>query len=106
MPLQFNSKIEAVRFGDLVAMPRMTTERLMRISKLKFDTEQNLKEGLDIIAECFGENSQAVREYLDKMFLMDIYKLQAYLVGGDETLEAYKSMLQVKANQAKDTNDD
>lgn len=93
MPLQFTNKIEAVQFGDLVAMPRITSERLMRISKIKFDTKQNFDEALDTLAECFDEHSQEVRKYMNGMFLTDLSKLQAYLVGGEEAVNAYNNLL-------------
>lgn len=89
MALHFERQ-EAVEFGDLKAIPKINTELRMRLTQLKIN-QSNMAEGLDLLADCFPENRQQVREFLGDMFIVDIYKLQAYLIGGKSVLDNFES---------------
>lgn len=85
MALSFE-KIEAVRFGDLEAMPRMTQERRMRVGSLKLNAG-DLDHAYSVLADCFDEKSEEIKTFMAKnMPVLELTRLQAYLLGGEAGL--------------------
>ena len=101
--LQFN-KLQPVGFGDKEVTPEITTEKKLRLQNTKGDTEENLKAMIELIASCFGDDSEFVKDFISKhMSLLDIYKLQAYLIGGEKMVEAVEQNMQTAlAKEQKD----
>lgn len=98
MALQLK-KLEPVQFGDFSATPKMYAERLLRVSQAKFGTLESHNEALDIMSECFDENQKKVRDFLSSLPLLELYRLQAYLVGGDEALESLNEQVLSKTKE-------
>lgn len=91
MSLSFNTvKLEAVTIDGMEYLPEITVERRLRLGKISAEREMS-SEVLDLIAECFGSNKDAVRRKLDDFSIMAIYELMMYLMGGDEGLETLRA---------------
>lgn len=76
-------KIEAVQFGDFKATPHMTQEKKLRVGQLKL-TAGNQEKIMDVLASCFGEDKDTVKEFMcENMMLDDLARLQVYLLRGD-----------------------
>lgn len=94
MALKFD-KIEPVEFGDLKVMPKMNTELKLRVQGIRtIDAE-----ALDILSQCFEDHNQEVRAFLDQLNLIDIYKLQAYLLGGNSSVEVFMDRFEALMKQ-------
>lgn len=94
-------KMEAVKFGDLVAQPIMNTERRMRLQSL--DLSKGVDEvALDALTSVFSENDrEAVKKFIsDYMGTDDVIKLRAYLVGGEAGLERLEKASEMAIEQA------
>lgn len=93
------AKVEPIRFGDFEAMPeKMTTETKLRLQNLKFDTETQIQEAMNLLADCFGAQTQQVKEFMEgNMFVNDLVDLQIYLTQGPQSYadmkESYKKAL-------------
>lgn len=85
--LQFN-KLQPIGFGDKELTPVANTEMKLRLQQAKGDTEEDLKNLIELISKCFGDDAKFVKDFIDKyMTLVDIYRLQAYIAGGEKMLE-------------------
>lgn len=89
MALKFE-KIEPVEFGDLKVMPKMNAEMKLRVQAIK----QIDSDALDLFAECFEGYHAEIREFLDQLNMIDLYKLQAYLIGGNASVKAFEARLE------------
>ena len=106
MALQFNS-IQPVRFGEIEATPKMTTSSRMRVQKVKFGGD-NI-EAMETLAECFGNNSDGVLDFMKKnMTTLDLQRLQAYLIGGESMLDTLDHTIDevIKASMKKVQNEE
>ena len=75
--------IEAVQFGDFTATPHVTQEKKLRLAKLKL-TASNQEKIMDVLASCFGEDKDTVKEFMrENMMLDDLARLQVYLLRGN-----------------------
>lgn len=93
MSLSFN-KIQKINFGGLEVLPKMNTELKMRLQEVDAKTEAGLGEMKQVLSECFGDKASEVRQFMDEnMSVIDLYELQAYLLGGDKGVELYHSNL-------------
>lgn len=94
-------KMEAVKFGDLVAQPIMNTERRMRLQNLDLSNGVD-QVALDALASVFSENDRdEVKKFIsDYMGAEDVIKLRAYLVGGEAGLERLEKASEMAIEQA------
>lgn len=82
-------KLKAIEFDDEFTLtPKVTTELKLRLQELKFDTEDNITHGIDIISKCFAEDDrEKVKEFLtEHATVMGLYQIQAYLAYGVEDM--------------------
>lgn len=95
MALSFKkNSAEAIAFGDLVATPNVDIEARLRIQGLQMGNANEIKEAILVISECFGDKKDEVAEFLSKdMTVLDLAKLKAYLVGGDDMVERVNSAM-------------
>ena len=83
-------KLKAIEFDDEFTLtPKVTTELKLRLQELKFDSEDNINHGIDIISKCFAEDDrEKVKEFLNEhATVMGLYQIQAYLAYGIEDME-------------------
>ncbi len=84
MALEFN-KISPIRFGDFEATPKLTASARLRASKIKLGGDN--AEAMETLSQCFGNKSEDVLAFMkENMSTLDLQRLQAYIVGGDEML--------------------
>lgn len=82
-------KLKAIEFDeDFTLTPKVTTELKLRLQELKFDSTDNIKNGIEVISKCFGEDDrERVKEFLDQhATVMGLYQIQAYLAYGIEDM--------------------
>lgn len=85
MALEFNS-IQPVRFGEIEATPKITTSTRLRLQKITFGGDNS--GAMETLSECFGAQSDEVLDFMKKnMSTLQLQRLQAYLLGGDEMLD-------------------
>lgn len=96
MGLEFK-ETEAVKFGDLVAMPKITPAQRLRLQQFdsKIASEEEWYEARDLAASCFGEHRDEVAKFIDAHFdVLKFTKLLAFLVAGEEGVEKIEKELQ------------
>lgn len=87
MALSF-SGLEAVKFGEIVATPTVTAEARLRIQSGNSKSAENREKLIKAMADCFGEQSEAVQDFMThQMSGYELSLLQAYLVGGEKMLD-------------------
>lgn len=96
MALSFKKNTaEAIQFGDLVVTPKVDIEARLRIQALQMGNANEVKEAILVISECFGDKKDEVAEFLSKdMTVLDLAKLKAYLVGGNDMVERVDSAME------------
>lgn len=95
MALEFKSKLEAIDFGGLVVEPKVDIEKRLRLQNIKLDKADSVLEAISVISECFGENAEKVKEYINEnLSLVDIAQIQVYLVGGEKMLEKVNKQME------------
>lgn len=104
MALEFD-KISPIRFGDFEATPKLTASLRLRASKIKLGGDN--EEAMETLSQCFGNKSEDVLAFMkENMSTLDLQRLQAYIVGGDQMLdnvdEAIKEALQGAAKGANE----
>lgn len=87
MALQFKKrKAEAIAFGDIVEVPKLDIEKRLRIQHLSLKNATDVKEAIQVMSECF--ESDGVAEFMkNEMTVIDLARLQAYLIGGEEMVD-------------------
>lgn len=82
--LHFNG-IEPVDFKGHECAPILDAEKRLRLSTIKFDTEEDTKRADEVLASCFAEPfaGEFIRE---KMTADDKVVLKTYLLGGETGL--------------------
>lgn len=94
MALEFKKQLEAISFGDLVVTPKVDMEKRLRLQSLKLDKADQVKEAINVIAECFSENAEAVKAFINEnMSVVELAQLQVYLVGGQDMLDSVNKKL-------------
>lgn len=91
-----------VEFGELGAFtPTMTVERRLRVQRLKFDEPEEALESLKYMAECFEGHAEEITKFFSEVDILQWYKLQAYLIGGDKMINQVETLDQVVEKEAK-----
>lgn len=81
------SGIQPVEFDGRSCSPKLDTGKRLRLSRVKFDTEANITEANKILASCFPDDEEFVRDFLEnKMLPNDKRILLAYLVDGEKAI--------------------
>lgn len=83
-------KLKAIEFDDdFTLTPKVTTELKLRLQELKFDSADNIKNGIEVISKCFGEDDrERVKQFLDEhATVLGLYQIQAYLAYGIEDMQ-------------------
>lgn len=83
------SGIQPVVFGGKECEPTaLDAETKLRLERLRFDTEANIKKAEETLAGCFGDDEAYVLEFIrTKMTQTDKQYLQAYLTGGERAVK-------------------
>lgn len=85
---------QSVEINGVAYTPVITTELRMRLgSEMDFTTEENSKKAYEILAECFGDKKDEVKELLPKITSFDLQLMRAYLLGGDRLVETVQNEL-------------
>lgn len=93
MGLKFE-KLEPVEFGDEISETPVVPQGLyFRLSECKFDSEINCESSAEILAEAFPKNREKVKGYLSTMTPLNLQRLVAYLMGGEEMLESVNAVI-------------
>ena len=82
--LHFNG-LEPIEFGGRLCEPKMDAEKKLRLSKVKFETAEQIREADEILASCF-EDTYAGDFIRTKLSTDDKVVLKTYLVGGETGL--------------------
>lgn len=94
--LEFEEK-QAIRFGDIIAFPKVDNELQLRLSTLTYSTVEDIEHAIDVLSKAFGDQSGKIRGFMaDNMTADDLAKLQVYLtrgVAGLKTLEKAEDKL-------------
>ena len=83
-------KLKAIEFDDdFTLTPKVTAELKLRLQDLKFDSADNIKNGIEVISKCFGEDDrERVKQFLDEhATVLGLYQIQAYLAYGIEDMQ-------------------
>lgn len=96
MALSFKkNSLEAIDFGGLIVQPKVDIESKLRLQGLKLDSPAGVGEAIQVISECFGDDSEKVAGFMRSSFgVVELAQLQAYLVGGDTMLERINKKLE------------
>ena len=95
MALEFKNKLEAIDFGGLVVEPKVDIEKRLRLQNIKLDKAEQVKEAITVISECFEDNADAVKQFINEnLSIVDIDQLQVYLVGGQKMLDSVNKKLE------------
>lgn len=82
--LHFNG-LEPVEFKGKLYEPKLDAEKKLRLSNLKFETEEEIKEADTVLCSCFDENE--AKDFIrEKLSGQDKQVLATYLVGGETGL--------------------
>lgn len=88
MGLKFE-KPEAVQFGDLVVVPKLTTENKLRLTRALQEAKspEKMTDMTPILAACFPDEKEKVEEFIESyMTLNDMAELAAFIVAGAKGL--------------------
>lgn len=91
MGLKFE-KPQAVQFGEIIAVPKLTTELKLRLQNAlqvdKLKTGDGLDELTQILAKCFPGHTDEVATYIESyMTETDMAKLATFLIAGEDGLK-------------------
>lgn len=74
--------IEPIDLGGTEYMPKTDAEKRLRLSTIKFATEEDITEADNIICSCFEE--EEAKEFIkNKLTSSDKEVIAAYLIGGE-----------------------
>ena len=82
--------LKAIEFDDdFTLTPKVTAELKLRLQDLKFDSADNIKNGIEVISKCFGvDDRERVKQFLDEhATVLGLYQIQAYLAYGIEDMQ-------------------
>lgn len=90
MALTLNTvKLEPITIDGQVYVPDVTVERRLRLAKASGDGEIT-ETMLDLMAECFGTQKEEVLKNLKQLSVINVCKLQMYLLSGDDGIKAFE----------------
>lgn len=82
--LHFNG-LEPIDFKGTLYEPKLDAEKKLRLSAIKFGTEEEIKEADSVLASCFDE--EEAKEFIKtKLSSQDKQVLATYLTGGETGL--------------------
>lgn len=95
MALSFKKNaLDAISFGDLVVTPVVDIESRLRIQQIKLGSASEVKEAIAVMSECFADKADEVAKFMsEQMSVVDLAKVQVYLIGGDEMLDKVEKKL-------------
>ena len=82
--LHFNG-LEPIDFKGKLCEPKLDAEKKLRLSNIKFETEEQIREADDILASCFDEE-YAKNFIRNKLSNDDKIVLRTYLCNGETGL--------------------
>lgn len=83
--------IEPVELGDSKCIPKMDADKRLRLGALKFDTQEQINKAITVIASCFPNDEEFVKEFLEANADTTAMMLVAlYLRGGQKALDIYE----------------
>ena len=92
--MKFEKK-QAVGFGNIKAVPRVTTELKMRLRNISFETDSNIAEAIEVMSACFPERQQEIKQFMaEEMEDYDLQTLQTYLIGGQSAIDMVRETIQ------------
>lgn len=77
--------LEPIDFKGHICEPKIDAEKKLRLTKIKFDTLEDISEADDLLASCF-EDEFAKTFIRDKLSVDDKVILKTYLVNGETGL--------------------
>jgi len=82
--LHFNG-LEPIDFKGHMCEPKLDVEKKLRLSQIKFETEEQIREADDILASCFDE--KFAKDFIkEKLSTDDKVVLRTYLCNGETGL--------------------
>lgn len=82
--LHFNG-LEPIDFKGKLCEPKMDTEKKLRLSQVKFETEEQIREADEILSSCFDDD-YAKTFIREKLSVDDKVVLKTYLCNGETGL--------------------
>lgn len=82
--LHFNG-LEPIDFKGHLCEPKIDAEKKLRLSTIKFETEEQIQHADDVLASCF-EEEYAKTFIREKLSVEDKIVLRTYLQGGETGL--------------------
>ena len=83
--------IEPVELGERKCTPKMDADKRLRLGALKFDTQEQINKAITVIASCFPNDEDFVKECLEANADTTAMMLVAlYLRGGQKALDIYE----------------
>lgn len=88
--LHFNG-LEPIDFKGHMCEPKLDVEKKLRLSQIKFETEEQIKEADSILASCFDE--KFAKDFIkEKLSTDDKIVLRTYLCNGETGLNRLSSV--------------
>lgn len=95
------SGIQPVSFDNRDCTPKLDNGKLLRLARLKFDTEANIAEADKVLASCFPDDEEYVLDFLtNKMLATDKRILQSYLTNGEKAIAMLDRSIDAFAEKA------
>ena len=90
MALTLNTvKLEPITIDGQAYVPDVTVERRLRLAKASGDGEIT-ESMLDLMSECFGTQKEEVLKKLKQLSVINVCKLQMYLLSGNDGIKAFE----------------
>lgn len=93
-------QLEPVQFGDFTARPVVNMENMLRLSQTKLNTADGRESAVKVMAECFPEDRERVEQFVAGLPVMELARLQTYLVGGQTALDALEANITTSITNA------
>lgn len=84
-------QLEPVQFGDFTAQPIVNMENMLRLSQINLQTADGRESAVKVMAECFPKDRERVEQFVAGLPVMELTRLQAYLIGGQTVLDALEA---------------
>ena len=99
--------IQPVRFGGKECAPKVNVEQRLRLQQLKFATEADTETADKLLAECFPNDTEYVKQFLqEQMTPFEKQQLRAYLVAGAGGIRVLDETISNAVNKAMAGADD
>ena len=81
--------LQAVSLGGKDCEPKKpNAEQQLRLSRISFNTEEDVKKSIEVLASCFPDDEAYVKDFLTKKATtVEMSKLANYLMAGPEGLD-------------------